>query len=152
VILGTEVFFEGILVHEMAHMWFGDWVSLDSWSEIWRSEGFATYVTSMWSNRFDPVGLENDIAILSQSMKDDPAVFPLNNPPPIAMFGQHSYYDAAVVIHALRQTVGDKAFFDGLRLYFEHYGGSSASDEEFKAVMEEAARVSLDKFFARWFR
>src|SRR5690606_1681029 len=38
----------GAMAHELAHMWFGDWVSLDSWSDIWRNEGFATYVSALW--------------------------------------------------------------------------------------------------------
>ena len=152
VLLGTEDFFEGILIHEMAHMWFGDWVSLDSWGEIWRSEGFATYLVALWSNRDDPTAFENDIATMAQSMQDYPATFPLNDPPPHEMFGQQTYYGAAVVIHALRQTVGDEAFFTGLRLYFERYGGGSASDADFQAVLEEAAGLSLDEFFASWFK
>ena len=51
---------------------------------------------------------------------------------------------------SLRADMGDEAFFVGLRRYFELYGGGVASDAEFKAVMEEAAGVSLDGFFVAW--
>jgi aminopeptidase N len=47
--------------------------------------------------------------------------------------------------------MGDEAFFNGLRAYFERYGGGTATDAEFQAVMEEAAGVSLDAFFEKWF-
>jgi aminopeptidase N len=57
-----------------------------------------------------------------------------------------------VVAHALRQEVGDAAFFAGLRLYFERYGGGTASQAEFQAALEEAAGMSLDDFFAEAFK
>lgn len=152
VLLGTQGFPESVMIHEMAHMWFGDWVSLDSWGEIWRSEGFATYLVAMWLNRDDPAALDNDMTVMAQAMQEQPVDFHLNDPPPNDMFGQHTYYGAAVVIQALRQTLGDEAFFAGLRLYFERYGGGSASDAEFKSVMQEAAGMSLDEFFASRFK
>jgi aminopeptidase N len=152
VLLGTDEFDDSTLVHEMAHQWFGDWVSLDSWGEIWRSEGFATYMAYLWSNRANPAGLESEMDTLAQSLQDYPASFPLNNPPPAEMFGAPSYYGGAVLAHQLRQTVGDAAFFAGLKLYFERYGGGSASDADFQAAMEETSGKSLDDFFAIWFK
>ena len=54
------------------------------------------------------------------------------------------------MVHELRTTMGDDAFFSGLRLYFERYGDQTASDAEFQAVMEETYGQSLDPFFAEW--
>lgn len=137
-------------VHEMAHMWFGNWVSLDSWSEMWRNEGFATYVTMMWQTGDDPEALDLEIEAVMASVEQNDPQYPLGDPPSRYLFGFNTYYKGAALVHALRQKVGDEAFFNGLRLYFQRYGGGTASDAEFQAIMEEAAGFSLDAFFAEW--
>lgn len=138
-------------VHEMAHMWFGDWVSLDSWAEMWRNEGFATYMSLLWLNRDDPEDLELELAGIRSAVEGNDKSYPLNNPPPTYLFEFNVYYGGALVVHDLRQTMGDEAFFSGLRTYFERFGGSTASDAQFQAVMEQAAGFSLEPFFAEWF-
>jgi aminopeptidase N len=139
---------EGTLAHEITHMWFGDWVSIDSWGDIWRSEGFATYVSYMWFARDDPEELEHRMASLMQDVQD--SGYPLDDPPPSALFAGYSYTKGAIVVHALRQEMGDEAFFSGLRAYFERYGGGTATHAEFQAVLEEACGFSLDSFFEEW--
>jgi aminopeptidase N len=57
-----------------------------------------------------------------------------------------------VVVNALRDKMGEKAFFNGLRTYFERYGGGTASHAQFQAVMEAAAGIQLDEFFQKWFK
>ncbi|MCA9992495.1 MAG: hypothetical protein KDE29_16015, partial [Anaerolineales bacterium] len=61
-----------------------------------------------------------------------------------------AYNRGAVMVHELRQEMGDEAFFGGLRAYFARYGGGTASQADFQAVMEEAAGFSLEAFFTRW--
>ncbi|MCP4537061.1 MAG: hypothetical protein GY832_07930 [Chloroflexi bacterium] len=151
VILSEGSIEDGTMSHEMAHMWFGDWVNLDSWQTMWRNEGFATYISIMWQLRDTQEDLNQRMAEITRSVLDNDSGYPLNDPPPAQLFGNDSYVKGAVVAHALRQEVGDEAFFGGLRTYFERYGGGTASDAEFQAVMEEAAGVSLDAFFAEWF-
>lgn len=138
-------------VHELAHMWFGDWVSLDSWQEMWRNEGFATYVQLMWETQDDPEELALQMAALESVVEGNDKSYPLNQPPPEYLFELNIYFQGALVVHALRQEVGDAAFFQGLRTYFERYGGGTASDAQFKEVMEQAAGRPLDDFFAEWF-
>ncbi len=77
--------------------------------------------------------------------------YPLNNPPPAYLFELNVYYQGAMAVHALRQEMGDEAFFDGLRTYLERYGGRVASDAQFRAVMEESAGRSLDNYYNTWF-
>ena len=151
VILSERAIDEGTMSHEMAHMWFGDWVNLDSWGAMWRNEGFATYISYMWQTRNYPGALDQQMVELAQYIAADDSGYPLNDPPPEHLFGRDSYVKGAVVVHALRQEVGDEAFFGGLRAYLELYGGGTATDAEFQAVMEEAAGFSLDGFFERWF-
>ena len=150
VLLSTQMIGRRTMVHEMAHMWFGDWVSLDSWGEMWRNEGFATYVQIMWENRDDPEGLELEMAGVAARVEENGNGYALSNPPPASLFGYETYFKGAMLAHALRQTVGDEAFFGGLRAYFARYGGGVASQAQFQAVMEEYAGISLTPFFAQW--
>jgi aminopeptidase N len=152
VVLDEAMLNEETLVHEMAHMWFGDWVSLDSWGDIWRSEGFATYCQFLWASRNQPDQLEQTILEDENFLAEYPSGYPLNYPPREEMFGSDSYIKGAVVAHALREKMGDKAFFDGLRTYFERYGGGTASHAQFQSVMEAAAGIKLDEFFTKWFK
>lgn len=141
---------ETTLIHEMAHQWFGDWVSLDSWSNMWRNEGFATYVALMWETRNDPEELELQMNGILQAVEERGFNPPLNDLPTDSLFGFDSYIRGAAVVHALRQEMGDEAFFAGLRLYMERFGGRTASQADFEAVMEEAAGRSLEEFFIEW--
>ncbi|MCP5093920.1 MAG: hypothetical protein GY943_00045 [Chloroflexi bacterium] len=150
ILLSTSMVGQRTVVHELAHMWFGDWVSLDSWEEMWRNEGFATYVTMMWEHRGDPEGLELEIEAIKTAVAENEPQYPLGSPPPLYLFGFNTYFKGAVLVHELRQTVGDDAFFAGLQMYFQKYGGGTASDEEFQVIMEDASGMSLDAFFAEW--
>lgn len=151
VLLSTGMIGKRTAVHELAHMWFGDWVSLDSWGEMWRNEGFATYLQLMWETRDDPEDLALQMEAIASVVEGNDKRYPLNNPPPEYLFELNVYYQGAMAVHALRQEVGDDAFFTGLRTYLQRYGGGTASDAQFQAVMEEAAGRSLTPFFDEWF-
>ena len=139
------------LVHELIHQWFGDWVSLDSWADIWRNEGFATYLTALYLTDGDMNEMSAIAAGWENSMRERPRDYPLDNPPPKAMFSPVSYYEGALLVYDLHKTMGNEAFFSGLRTYFEQYGHGSASQAEFRAIMEQAAGKSLDQVFVKWF-
>jgi aminopeptidase N len=150
VLLANNMIGERTVMHELAHMWFGNWVSLDSWQQMWRNEGFATYVQLMWENRDDPEDLELAIESLRSAVEENNTDFPLGDPPQTQLFSFNTYFGGAVFVHELRQEMGDEAFFGGLQTYFVTYGGRTASDEQFIAVMEEAVGRSLTDFFAAW--
>jgi aminopeptidase N len=150
VLLANNMIGQITVMHELAHMWFGNWVSLDSWQQMWRNEGFATYVQLMWENRDDPEELELAMEAMRSAVEDNGDDFPLGNPPPAQLFSFNTYFGGALFVHELRQEMGDEAFFSGLQTYFATYGGGTASDAEFQAVMETAVGRSLDDFFAEW--
>jgi aminopeptidase N len=151
VLLSSGMIGKRTAVHELAHMWFGDWVSLDSWEEMWRNEGFATYVQLMWETNDDPEEMALRIAALQSVVDGNDKSYPLNHPPPEYLFELNIYFQGAVAVHALREEMGDEAFFDGLRHYFQRFGGKTASDADFRAVMEESAGRSLETYFSEWF-
>ncbi len=150
VLLANNMIGQTTVMHELAHMWFGNWVSLDSWQQMWRNEGFATYVQLMWENRDDPEDFELAMAAIQSAVEENGDDFPLGDPPPAKLFSFNTYFGGAVFVHALRQEVGDEAFFSGLKTYFATYGGGTASDDQFREIMEAAYGQPLDAFFAEW--
>lgn len=138
------------LVHELAHMWFGDAVSLDSWDEMWRNEGFATYLEALWSTRADPAGLEQRVAFWQAELAQRGG-YPLGQIPATRLLHIENYYEGALFVHALHEAMGDEAFYAGLRLYLTRYAYQSASDAEFRAAMEEASGRSLAGVWDAWF-
>lgn len=151
VLLAHDLIGKRTAVHELAHMWFGDWVGLNSWAEMWRKEGLATYIQLMWETQGDPEELALQMATVQSVVEGNDKSYPLNNPPPEYLFELNVYYQGAWIFHALRQEIGDKAFFAGLRAYVAKYGGSTASDDDFQRVMEEASGRSLEAFFQQYF-
>jgi aminopeptidase N len=150
VLLAHEFIGQRTAVHELAHMWFGDWVSPDSWSEMWRKEGLATYITMLWETRDNPEALDGQMEEVLAAVAQNTPQYPIGNPPAGYLLNYNTYFKGAAVIHALRRQLGDEAFFAGLRTYLSRYGGGTASDAQFQAVMEEFAGSSLDDFFAGW--
>lgn len=135
-----------LLAHELAHQWFGDAVSPATWDDIWLNEGFATYAQWLWA---DHVGLDQLDSFAEGTLAALPAFgWPLSQPD--QLFGQVAYDGGAVALHALRRTIGDEAFFAGLQQWVATYLDSSASTDEFHAVMELVSDLDLDEFFETW--
>lgn len=135
-----------LLAHELAHQWFGDAVSPATWHDIWLNEGFATYAQWLWLEEVGMLALD-DVA------RDALAFLPEDQGPvarPDELFGAISYDGGAVVLHALRRTVGDDAFFAGLRRWVTDHIDSSVTTADFEALMQEVSGVDLAAFFADW--
>ena len=134
------------LSHEIAHQWFGDAVSPASWNDIWLNEGFATYAQWLW---LDEVGYEPVDETAKRVLDRLPTRgWPLAEPE--EMFGSVVYDGGATVLHALRLTVGDQAFFAGLRAWVVTHLDGTATTEDLRATMEQASGVDLTDFFETW--
>lgn len=139
------------IVHELAHQWFGDSVSLKKWSDIWLNEGLATYAEWLWRERTDEKAAQK----IFESYSREPADSPVFNPPPGApgrreMFAQSVYVRGAMGLHALRRRVGDKSFFRLLRTWPSVHRHGNATTREFIALAERISRKQLDGLFRAW--
>ncbi|MFC1572757.1 M1 family aminopeptidase [Candidatus Eisenbacteria bacterium] len=143
---------EWIYVHELAHQWWGDWVGLKDWRDVWLNEGFATYCEALWVEHTD--GREAFLAYVADFDSDPPPegmgfYGPIYDPP--ALFGPTPYKKGAWVLHMLRHIVGDNNFFEILRTFAERHGGEDAVDTaDFQAVCEEIHGATLESFFSQW--
>jgi len=141
---------EYVVVHELAHQWFGDSVSPASWADIWLNEGFATYASWLWDEAKLPDAMRRQLETVEQFAWQADSGEPLADPSAGNLFGFNSYSKGAWVLHMLRGEIGDEAFFKVLRAYHERFKGSVASTADFQAVAEEVSDQDLDRFFDQW--
>ena len=112
-----------LVAHELAHQWFGDYITTGSWQDIWLNEGFATYLTGLsYENLLDGVWWPRWKSLNVERIVSDPggSVF-VNDTSNISMIfsGRLSYSKGAYLLHMLRWVLGDDLFFKGLKNYFE---------------------------------
>ena len=144
-----DVLNSSIVAHELAHQWFGDWVSPAAWDETWLNEGFATYGQWLWEEHALGVPIEANVGLARSHVNrdldtatDDPGID--------QMFGVATYERGALVVHALRSELGDDGFRAFLTEYLARFGGKSASTDDLIKVASEVADADLEPFFRPW--
>jgi len=148
-----------VVIHEIAHQWFGNAVTESDWDDVWLSEGFATYFTLLYREhsygRDDFVeGLQEaaervwawyeehpDYRIVHEDLDDMSRVTSIA-----------TYQKGAWVLHMLRRRVGDEAFWAGIRDYYARHMNATASTDDFMGSMEDASGERLAEFFDQWLR
>jgi aminopeptidase N len=142
-----------LLVHEIAHQWFGNSVSPRRWSNIWLNEGFATYVEWLWSERH---GGPSAAEIFRALYSSPPSRTELWDPPPASLgsarnlFAESVYLRGGMALQALRERVGDRDFFAILRRWASAHRYGAAGIGQFIALAERISGRRLDGLFQRW--
>ncbi|HYN94576.1 MAG TPA: M1 family metallopeptidase, partial [Pilimelia sp.] len=138
-----------VVVHEMAHQWFGDSVAVQRWQDIWLNEGFATYAEWLWSEE-QGEGTAQEVFDFTYDLY--PADSPfwqviIGDPGATNEFNIAVYDRGAMAVHQLRRAVGDDVFFRILRTWTaqERYG--NATVEDFVALAERLSGADLDAVF-----
>ena len=144
-----------LIVHELAHQWFGDKITCASWKDIWLNEGFATYLSIIYFENLFPsdypgILAQNHKVVVS---KPDGSVYVNDTTSTSSIFNARlSYNKGAYVLHMLRWKLGDSIFFKGMRAYLNdpalQFGFATTKD--FKRNMEQVAGISLESFFNNW--
>ena len=145
-----------LISHEIAHQWFGDSVTESTWSDLWLSEGFATYFAGLFVQRY-----ESEAAFQQYMQKASETVFEYEKKKRVPIFDRdteslmellnaNNYQKGAWVLHMLRSSLGDEVFFRGIRAYYESHKSANASTEDLRLALEQASGKDLRGFFARW--
>ncbi len=154
VLITGDARYETIVMHELAHQWFGNLVSPADWTHSWLNEGFATYVEALWAEHERGAwGLET---FMNQRSVFEGWQDALVRRPDVAdpwyYFDGQVYYKGAWVLHMLRRELGDPLFFECLRVWLWNDGSRyrSATSEDFVAVCERVSGRDLSQFFEQW--
>jgi aminopeptidase N len=144
-----------LIAHELAHQWFGNYITCSTWNDIWLNEGFATYLTGLTYQYLETDWWAHWRRLNSEQIMSAPggSVY-IENPTDISrLFNSRlSYRKGAYLLHILRSQLGDQKFFSGLRNYLndKHLANGFASSSDFIRIMESTADTSLTQFFNDW--
>ncbi len=148
---GTTLGETGVVAHELAHQWFGDSVAVHHWQDTWLNEGFATYGQWLWSDHIGD-GTVQEAFDFFYNLPVDSTVWqpPPGNPGVNDLFGDSVYYRSAMMLHALRLTIGDTRFFRIVRAWAAEHRGGNGSTEQFIALGNRLGGQNLTAFFDAW--
>ena len=148
------------LAHELAHQWWGQAVGWRSYHEQWLSESFSQYFAAMYAKQRGPRGddvFRDMMRRMRQWAIDETDQGPISLGSRLGHLQEDSrimralvYDKGALVLHMLRNLVGDEAFFRGLRRFYRASRFRSAGTVDFKVALEAETGRSLDRFFDRW--
>lgn len=144
---------ERITAHELAHQWWGNLVTCNSWENIWLNEGFASYAEALYEEAKTGIAGRNAIMdrFAERYFAEDSIIrYSLYNPPESRMFGIAIYQKGAWVLHMLRNLLGDDVFFEGLRAYGNAHAYSVAATEDMRKSFETVFQDDLEWFFDQW--
>ncbi|MFJ9040263.1 M1 family metallopeptidase [Streptomyces sp. NPDC102406] len=143
---------ETTIVHELAHQWFGDSVSVDRWKDIWLNEGFATYAQWLWSEHKGIRSAHDSFVAGYDSRPADSAFWQIvvGDPQRDTMFASAVYQRGAMTLQVLRERIGDKAFFELLPAWTKLHRHGNARTSDFIALAERISGQRLDGLFDTW--
>lgn len=139
----------GLIVHELAHQWLGDSVSLASWQHIWLNEGFATYAGLLWDEHVGRGRVQDWADGVLALDASDPLWSDITGDPGPGLFAG-VYARGALTLHQLRLTVGDDLFFEILRTWTCSRAGTSVTTDDFIALAEAISGQDLRELFEAW--
>jgi aminopeptidase N len=157
-VTGTQsVRWRNVVIHEIAHQWFGNAVTEADWDDVWLSEGFATYFTLLYiEHAYGRDELVRGLLSSRQTVETFAASHPdytivhKNLSRMEDVTSSHTYQKGSWTLHMLRGVIGDEAFQRGIRSYYQRHFNANATTADFRRSMEEASGRDLGWFFDEW--
>lgn len=145
-----------LVAHEIAHQWFGDSVTQSTWSDLWLSEGFATYFAALFLRKTDGEQAFKDYmarakaTYLGNALGTRTPLHDTETEDLMRLLNPNNYQKGAWVLHMLRAELGDTHFFNGIRLYYAQHKNGTASSEDLRRALEKVSGQDLKPFFSSW--
>ncbi len=149
--------YEDVVSHELFHQWFGDLVTTESWSNIPLNESFATYGEYLWNEHkygktyADYKLWDNYEKYMEESADKNVDLIRFYYNDREDMFDRHSYEKGGLLLHYLRNIVGDEAFFKSLELYLKNNQFKNVEIHQLRLAFEEVTGRDMNWFFNEWF-
>lgn len=148
---------DGIVAHELFHHWFGDLITCASWSHLTLNEGFATFGEQLWFGH--KYGKTAELKRIHKHMNSYLRYSKYNDESPIRfhyrdkeeMFNAIIYQKGSRILNLLKFTLGEEAFFEGLKNYLHKYAFKTAQIEQLRHEFEQVSGKDLRFFFKQWF-
>lgn len=145
-----------LIAHEIVHQWFGNSATEKEWSDLWLSEGFATYLTNLYIE--DIVGKK---AFREQLIKDRKKViaFAQKTLPPLKdtltqnvqdLLNPNAYQKGSWILHMIREQIGIELFWKVIQNYYKTYQYSNASSKDFFKILEKTTEKDFNQFYKDW--
>ena len=149
---------DGLQSHELAHQWFGDYLTCRSWSDIWLNESFATYFQAMWDENklgaddflYSDVKSNQDAYFNTWKQGNRRPIVTKNYANPDAVFDTYAYPRGGAVLHMLRKTLGEDNWWRAINYYLRKYANQPVETEQFRIAIEESTGQAMDWFFDEW--
>lgn len=147
----------GLDAHELAHQWFGDYVTCEDWSHLWLNEGFATYYTHLYEGH--KFGRDATLYGLYRDASNRVLRSGANDKRPIVwkkyrnagdQFDYRAYPKGSWVLHMLRSQLGEDMFREAIQTYLKEHGLTTVTTPELQAALEETSGRTFDRFFDQW--
>lgn len=142
----------GLAAHELAHQWFGDSLTVRSWSDTWLNEGFATFGTWLWSEHTGGNSAQQAFDEVYAHYPADAKFWQtiIAAPGRSSMFASAVYQRGAMTLQALRRRLGDATFFRIMRTWTSRYRYGTVTTADFVALAESMSGQDLRQFFQVW--
>jgi aminopeptidase N len=152
-----DVTSDDLIAHELAHQWFGDYVTCRDWSEGWLNEGFATFMEHVWREQhlgrdeYD-LGIRGDLdAYVSEAHgRYRRPIVCAQYDAPLDLFDRHLYEKGGLVLHLLRTELGDELFWKGVGHYLKRHAKGIVETRDLMRALEEVSGKSLGKIFEQF--
>lgn len=148
--------YENIMAHELAHSWFGNQVTCQHASEMWLNEGWAEFSELLYYEIIYGVDQYHKAVrsllfdVLKNTHIEDDGFLPVGNVPDQYTYGSTVYHKGALVVHALRNYLGDSIFFQGVKAFLNAYAFSNITISELESFLSQYTGINLQHFFDAW--